>query len=268
MQAIWRGAINFGLISIPVRLFSATEEKTLRFNLLHRDDDGRIRNNRTCSVCGKTDLTKDDLVRAYEYEKGAYVKFEDEELSNVEIETSHSVEVVHFTPSEEIDPIYYQRSYYLAPDELGIKAYALLRKALIDTDRVAIAKVAIRDKERLATLRVRDDVLVLETMFWPDEIRAARFPEVEGDIEVRDQELKMAQTLIANLTEDFKPEDFKDRYRVALMDAVQQKIEGKDIVAPVAQEEAPQVVDLTEALKRSLEEVKSRSGDKKKAVGE
>ena len=268
MQAIWRGAINFGLISIPVRLFSATEEKTLRFNLLHKEDDGRIRNNRTCTVCGKTDLTKDDLARAYEYEKGAYVKFSDEELSNVEVETSHSVEVVHFTPSEEIDPIYYQRSYYLAPDELGIKAYALLRKALTDTDRVAIAKVAIRDKERLATLRVRDDVLVLETMFWPDEIRAARFPEVEGEIEVRDQELKMAQTLIANLTEDFKPDEFRDRYREALMDAVQQKIEGKEIVAPVAQEEAPQVVDLTEALKRSLEEVKARTGDKKKAVGE
>jgi DNA end-binding protein Ku len=268
MQALWRGAINFGLISIPVRLFSATEEKTLRFNLLHREDDGRIRNNRTCSVCGKTELTKDDLVRAYEYEKGAYVKFEDEELSNVEIETSHSVEVVHFTPSEEIDPIYYQRSYYLAPDELGIKAYALLRKALVDTDRVAVAKVAIRDKERLATLRVRDNVLVLETMFWPDEIRAARFPEVEGDIEVREQELKMAQTLIANLTEDFNPDAFHDRYREALMDAVQQKIEGREIVAPAAQEEAPQVVDLTEALKRSLEEVKARSGAGKKAAGE
>jgi DNA end-binding protein Ku len=266
MQAIWRGAINFGLISIPIRLFTATEEKALRFNLLHKEDGGRRRANWTCSVCEKT-LTQDELVRGYEYEKGAYVTFTDEELSNVEIETSHSVEVVHFAPSEEIDPIYYQKSYYLAPDELGIKAYALLRKALTDTDRVAIAKVAIRDKERLATLRVRDNVLVLETMFWPDEIRTAHFPEVEGDIEVRDQELKMAQTLIANLTEDFKPDEFKDRYREALMNAVQQKIEGKEIVAPVAQEEAPQVVDLTEALKRSLEEVKARSGDKKAAAG-
>jgi len=268
MQALWRGAINFGLISIPVRLFSATEEKTLRFNMLHKDDDGRIRFNRTCSVCGKSDLTKDDFARGYEYEKGAYVKFTDEELSNVEIETSHSVEVVHFTPSEQIDPIYYQKSYYLAPDELGIKAYALLRKALIDTDRVAIAKVAIRDKERLATLRVRDDVLVLETMFWPDEIRAAHFPEVGGDIEVREQELKMAQTLIANLTEDFNPDAFHDSYREALMEAVEQKIAGKEIVAPAVAEEAPQVVDLTEALKRSLEEVKARSGSAKKASGE
>ncbi|MEX2394994.1 MAG: Ku protein, partial [Actinomycetota bacterium] len=177
MQAIWRGAINFGLISIPVRLFSATEEKTLRFNMLHKSDHGRIAFNRTCKECGKSDLTKDDFVRGYEYEKGQYVIFEDEELDNVQIDTSHTVEVVHFTPDEQIDPIYYQKTYYLAPDELGTKAYALLRKSLQESDRVAVAKVAIRDKERLATLRVRDNVLVLETMYWPDEIREARFAE-------------------------------------------------------------------------------------------
>jgi DNA end-binding protein Ku len=265
MQAIWRGAINFGLITIPVRLFSATEEKTVRFNLLHKEDDGRVGNNRTCKVCGKSELQKDDLVRAYEYEKGAYVKFEENELDNVQIDTSHTVEVVHFTPSEEIDPIYYQRSYYLAPDELGVKAYALLRKALAESNRVAVAKVAIRDKERLATLRVRDNVLVLETMFWPDEIREARFAELERDIETTEGDAKMAHTLIDNLTEDFKPDQFKDRFREALMDAVEQKIAGKEIVAPTAPEEAPQVVDLTEALKRSLEEVKARG---KKASGE
>jgi DNA end-binding protein Ku len=258
MQAIWRGAINFGLISIPVRLFSATEEKSVRFNLLHKEDDGRIRNNRTCTVCGKTDLTKDDLARAYEYEKGAYVKFSDEELSNIEVETSHTVEVVHFTPSEQIDPIYYQRSYYLAPDELGIKAYALLRKALGETDRVAVARVAIRDKERLGTLRVRNNVIVLETMFWPDEIREARFAEVEQDVAVSDQDLKMSQMLIEGLTEDFQPAAFSDEYRKALMDAVQKKIEGQEIVAATPAEEAPAVVDLTEALKRSLEQVKAR----------
>ena len=265
MQAIWRGAINFGLISIPVRLFSATEEKTLRFNLLHKEDDGRVRNNRTCTVCGKSDLTKDDLVRGYEYEKGAYVKFGDEELANVQIDTSHTVEVVHFTPSEEIDPIYYQRSYYLAPDELGVKAYGLLRKALKETDRVAVAKVAIRDKERLATLRVRDNVLVLETMYWPDEIREARFAETDKDIPVSEGDMKTARLLIDNLTEDFDPSQYGDRYREALMAAVEQKIQGQEIVAPVAAEEAPAVVDLTEALKRSLEEVKARG---KKASGE
>jgi DNA end-binding protein Ku len=265
MQAIWRGAINFGLISIPVRLFSATEEKTLRFNLLHKEDDGRVANNRTCKVCGKDNLTKDDLVRAFEYEKGSYVKFDDEEIDNVQIDTSHTVEVVHFTASEQIDPIYYQRSYYLAPDELGVKAYALLRKALSESDRVAVAKVAIRDKERLGTLRVRDNVLVLETMYWPDEIREARFAEVERDVDVSAGDEKMANMLIDSLTEDFDPSQYHDRYREALLEAVDSKIAGNKIVAPtVSDDGAPQVVDLTEALKRSLEEVKARS----KASGE
>jgi DNA end-binding protein Ku len=265
MQAIWRGAINFGLISIPIRLFSATEEKALRFNLLHKEDGGRRRANWTCSVCEKT-LTQDELVRGYEYEKGAYVQFTDDELENVQnmIPTSHTVEVVHFTPTAEIDPIYYQRSYYLAPDELGIKAYALLRKVLTESDRVGVAKVAIRDKERMGTLRVRDNVIVLETMFWPDEIRDAHFPEIERDVEVSDADLRTARTLIEAATEDFEPSQYHDRYRDTLLQAVEQKIEGKEIVAPAASEEAPQVVDLTEALKRSLEQVKARD----KASGE
>ena len=265
MQAIWRGAINFGLISIPVRLFSATEEKTLRFNMLHKEDNGRVSFNRTCKVCGKDNLTGDDLHRGYEYEKGQYVTFEDDEIDNVQIDTSHTVEVVHFVASEQIDPIYYLKSYYLAPDELGVKAYGLLRKALSESDRVAVAKVAIRDKERLGTLRVRDNVLVLETMYWPDEIREARFAEVERDIDVSSGDEKMANMLIDSLTEDFEPSQYHDRYREALLEAVDQKISGNKIVAPAAAEEgAPQVVDLTEALKRSLEEVKARS----KASGE
>ena len=264
MQAIWRGAINFGLISIPVRLFSATEEKSLRFNLLHKEDGGRRKANWTCSVCDKT-LVQDDLVRGYEYEKGAYVSFEDEEIDNVQIDTSHTVEVVHFTQAEQIDPIYFLKSYYLAPDELGVKAYGLLRKVLGETDKVAVTRVAIRDKERLATLRVRDNVLVLETMYWPDEIREARFAETDREIEVSDADRKTANLLVDNLTEDFDPSQYGDRYREALLEAVDQKIQGNKIVAPAQPaEEATQVVDLTEALKRSLEEVKARS----KASGE
>ena len=264
MQAIWRGAINFGLISIPVRVFSATEEKSLRFNLLHKEDGGRRRANWSCSVCDKT-LGQDDLVRGYEYEKGAYVTFENEEIDNVQIDTSHTVEVVHFTPAEQIDPIYFLKSYYLAPDELGVKAYGLLRKVLSETDKVAVTRVAIRDKERLATLRVRDNVLVLETMYWPDEIREARFAETDREIEVSDADRKTANLLVDNLTEDFDPSQFHDRYREALLEAVDQKIQGNKIVAPAEPEEAAtQVVDLTEALKRSLEEVKARS----KASGE
>jgi DNA end-binding protein Ku len=266
MQAIWRGAINFGLISIPVRLFSATEEKTLRFNMLHAEDQGRVGFDRTCKACGKSGLTKDDLVRGYEYEKGSYVVFTDEELANVETEASHTVEVIHFTPAEQIDPIYYQRSYYLAPDELGIKAYGLLRQVLADSDRVAVAKVAVRDKERLATLRVRDNVLVLETMYWPDEIREARFSELDADIKVSKGDLTSAETLLEHLTADFDTSKHHDAYRDALLDAVQKKVEGQEIVAPVTEEEAAPVVDLTEALKRSLEQVKERDS-KKKAAG-
>jgi DNA end-binding protein Ku len=193
------------------------------------------------------------------------VKFDDEEIDNVQIDTSHTVEVVHFTPSDQIDPIYYQRSYYLAPDELGVKAYGLMRKVLAETDKVAVTKVAIRDKERLATLRVRDNVLVLETMYWPDEIREARFAETDREIDVSDADRKTANLLIDNLTEDFDPGQFHDRYREALLEAVDQKIQGNKIVAPSEPEEAAsQVVDLTEALKRSLEEVKARG----KASGE
>lgn len=270
MQAIWRGAINFGLVTIPVRLFSATEEKTVRFHLLHKEDNGRIRFNRTCAECGATDLGKDDLVRGYEYEKGSSVIFTDSELRNVAegIESAHRVDVVNFVPTSQIDPVYYQKSYYLAPDEIGTKAYALLRKALVDEERVAIAKVAIRDKERLATLRVRDKVLVLETMYWPDEIRAAEFAELDRDEEVRDNELKAAKQLIESMTEDFQPDEFQDVYRERLLEAVQEKIEGREIVAPAAKEEEPQVVDLMDALKRSVEEVKGRGKGKKKAAGE
>lgn len=267
MQAIWRGAINFGLISIPVRVYSATEEKTLRFNLLHRPDNGRVRNNRTCTVCGEDNLARDDLVRAYEYEKGSYVTFEEGELESVKIETSHTVEIVHFTPASQIDPIAYQRSYYLAPEGLGVKAYGLLRRALVSSERVAICRVAIRDKERLATLRVYGDAIVLETMYWPDEVRAPEFPELGTEPELRDQELKMASALIDNLTEDFDPAQFQDRYRQALLEAVEAKIAGREVTAPLEPEEEAPVVDIMQALEQSLEEVKARR-ESRRASGE
>ncbi|HVE90974.1 MAG TPA: Ku protein [Actinomycetota bacterium] len=258
MQAIWKGAISFGLISIPIRVYGATEEKTLRFNMLHAEDKGRVRFNRTCTECGKDNLTKDDMIRAYEYEKGSYVTFTDDELDAVEVPTSRTIEVVNFVPTDQIDPIFYNRSYYLAPEDLGVKAYALLRRALQETDRVALAKVAMRDKERLGTLRVNGKAIVLETMYWPDEIREPAFPELDRESNVRDQELAMAHTLIESLTEDFKPGDFKDTYREALLSAVERKIAGQEIVAPVAHDEEAPVADLMEALQKSLEEVQSR----------
>jgi DNA end-binding protein Ku len=257
MQAIWRGAISFGLISIPVRVFSATEEKSLRFNLLHADCGGRMKYNRTCALCGAENLGTDDFERGYEYEKGTYVTFTDEELAAVPLESMRTIEVLNFVPTEQIDPIYYNRSYYLGPDELGHKAYALLRKSLVDAQKVALAKVALRDKERLATLRVRGEAIVMETMYWPDEIREPAFPSA-GDEDLKDRELQVAQTLIDTLTEDFDPTAFKDAYREALLELVDQKIAGKVIVAPKTEAEPAQVVDLMEALQASLEQVKSR----------
>lgn len=258
MQAIWRGAISFGLVSIPVRLYSATEEKTLRFNQLHGKDMGRIKYNRTCAECGEDNLTKDDFVKGYEYEKGRYVTFTEEELDAVPVESTHTIDVVNFVPADQIDPIYYQKTYYLGPDELGAKAYSLLRKALNESEKVGIAKVALRDKERLAAVRVRDDVIVMETMFWPDEIREASFPELEKKHPVNAKELAMASSLIENLSEDFDPEAFKDEYRGALMKVVKQKVAGKEVVVSTEREEAPQVVDLMDALQQSLEQIKSR----------
>ncbi|HVL82311.1 MAG TPA: Ku protein [Actinomycetota bacterium] len=258
MQAIWRGAISFGVIIIPVRLYGATEEKSLRFNMLHASDGGRVRFNRTCAECGKDNLTKDDLVRAFEYEKGSYVTFDETELDAVQVPTSNTVEILQFVPGEQIDPIYYNRSYYLAPEGLGTKAYGLLRDALVESGKVAVAKVAIRDKERLATLRVRENAIVLETMYWPDEIREAAFPELSASPDVNPRELQMAQTLIDTLTEDFDPSQHSDSYREALLAAVEQKVQGREVVAPAASPEQAPVADLMEALERSLEEVRER----------
>ena len=258
MQAIWRGAISFGLITIPIRLYGATEEKTLRFNMLHAEDKGRIRFNRTCVECGKDNLSKEEMVRAYEYEKGSYVTFTDDETAAVQVPTSHTVDVLQFVPTEQIDPIYYNRSYYLAPEGLGVKAYALLRQALTESDKVAVAKVSIRDKERLATLRVRGNAIVLETMYWPDEIRDAAFPELDAETDVSPNELKMANTLIDSLTEDFEPSAHHDTYREALLEAVERKVAGQEIVAPAASPEQAPVADLMDALERSLEEVRER----------
>lgn len=259
MQAIWSGAISFGLISIPVRMFGATEERSVRFNQLHETDHGRVRYNRTCQACGKENLTVDDMVKGYEYEKGRYVEITEADLDAVAVESMRTIEVVSFVPAEQIDPIYYARTYYLSPEDVGLKAYALLRQALESSDRVAIAKVTLRDKERLATLRVRGRVIVLETMYWPDEIRDPAFPQLDVDLPVREQELRMAETLIESLTEEFDPSLFEDEYRKALLKLIEAKIAGEEIVAPPAPEpEEGPAPDLMKALEASLRMVKRR----------
>ena len=255
MKTIWKGAISFGLVTIPVRVYGATEEKSLRFHQLHAPDGGRIRYKRVCSVDGE-EVEWSEIVKGYEYEKDHYVTLTDEELDSLPVTTAKAIEIERFVDAEQIDPIFFQKSYYLVPEPTGLKAYQLLREAMVDDGKIALAKVAFRDKEHLATLRLRDNVFVLETMFWPDEIRAARFEELDEQVELRPQEIRMARSLIDSLTDAFQPEEFHDEYRAALEALVAKKIQGEEIT--FAEEAEPsKVVDLMEALRASVEAAKA-----------
>jgi DNA end-binding protein Ku len=256
-RSMWKGAISFGLVTIPVSVFPATEEKSLRFNQLHDADMGRVRQKRVCEIDGE-EVTYEHIVKGYEYEKDHYVVITDDDLDKVPVESSRAIDIVQFVELDEIDPILFKKSYYLVPDETGAKAYALLRKALSEESKVGIAKVSFRDKEHLAALRFKDNVFVLETMFWPDEIRAADFETVDGESKVRGQEVEMAKSLIENLTEPWNPDAFKDDYREALMEIVEKKVAGEEI--EFAPETAPaKVVDLMEALKASVAAAKDKT---------
>jgi len=261
---MWKGAISFGLVSVPVGLYTATEEKSLHFNQLHDEDFGRIKYQRVCSKCGEM-VDFEHIVKGYEYEKDKYVVLSDEDLDAVPVESSKAIDIVQFVDLADIDPIYFQKSYYLVPEETGLKAYTLLRRAMEEDGRVAIAKVAFREKEHLAALRFKDNVFVLETMFWPDEIRAADFEVLDKKVQIRDQEVQMAKSLIDNLTDAFKPEQFKDEYREALLDIVEKKVSGEEIEV-VPEPEPTKVVDLMEALKASVEATKKKAAPKKAAA--
>ncbi|HZD17354.1 MAG TPA: Ku protein [Actinomycetota bacterium] len=256
-RSMWKGAISFGLVTIPVAVYPATEEKSLKFNQLHDEDMGRIRYKRVCSVDGE-EVDYEHIVKGYEVEKDRYVVLTDEDLDAVPVESSRAIDIEQFVDLDEIDPILFKKSYYLVPDETGAKAYALLRKALREESKVGIAKVSFRDKEHLAALRFKDDVFVLETMYWPDEIRAAEFDTVDSGSKVRENEVEMAKQLIASLSEPWNPEQFKDEYREALLGIVEKKLAGEPIEVP---SEAPpaRVVDLMEALKASVAAAKDRT---------
>lgn len=253
MRSIWNGAITFGLISIPVRLFAAVDEKDVSFRQLHAKDNGRIRYKRICEVCDE-EVPYEEIVRGYEYEKDRYVIFTEDELQRIPADI-RAVDIVSFVPLQEIDPIYFQKPYYLAPEPTGLKAYRLLERAMEDAGRVGLAKVAIRDKEHLATLRIKGEVMVLETMHWPDEIREPQFDVLDKKVELRKQEIEMAKSLVENLTDSFRPEEFHDEYRERLEAAAQAKIEGEEIAIPPTREPT-KVADLMEALRASVEATK------------
>ncbi len=258
-RSMWKGAISFGLVTIPVSEYPATEEKTLRFNQLHDEDGGRIRMKRTCSVDGE-EVSYDHIVKGYEYEKDKYVVLTDEDFDAVPVPSSRAIDIVQFVDLEDIDPIMYKKTYYLIPEETGAKAYALLREAMSQVNKVGIAKVSFRDKEHLSALRFKDDAFVLETMYWPDEIREADFGGVDVDAKVRDQELDMAKTLIENLTAEWQPEEFTDDYREGLLKIVEAKIAGEEIEL-VEAEPTAKVVDLMAALKASVDAAKKKPSE-------
>jgi len=256
-RAMWKGAISFGLVTIPVAVYPATEEKSLKFNQLHDADMGRIRYKRVCAVDGE-EVEFEHIVKGYEVEKDRYVMITEDDLDAVPVESSRAIDIQQFVELEEIDPILFKKSYYLIPDETGAKAYALLRRALSEQGKVGIAKVSFRDKEHLAALRFKDDVFVLETMYWPDEVRAAEFDTLGSDEKVRDNEVDMARSLIDSLSEPWNPEAYTDAYREALLEIVEKKLAGVPIEAPT--EEAPaRVVDLMEALKASVAAAKAKT---------
>ncbi|MFI6762737.1 Ku protein [Micromonospora sp. NPDC050417] len=267
MRAIWRGAVSFGLVSIGVRLYSATEEKDIRFHQVHRTDGGRIKYKRTCSIDGE-EVTYDDIAKGYDLGGGEMVILTDDDFAELPLTTSHAIDVLEFVPAEQVDPILYNKAYFLEPDGAATKPYVLLRDALIDSDRVAIVKVALRQREQLATLRVRDGVLLLNTMLWPDEVRVPDFGFLDEDISVRPPELAMASSLIDSMAGEFQPDAFTDDYRAALQEVINAKVEGREVVQPEEAEEAPAAaVDLMAALRASVDRARAARGEEPSGGG-
>lgn len=255
-RSIWNGVITFGMVSIPVALTTAVSEKDVHFNQLHERCGSRIKLQKWCPHC-EVVVPPDEIVRGYEYSKGSYVVMSEEDFEDVPVPTKHTIEVVAFVKAEEIDPIYYDSTYYLEAEEAGRKPFALLLKAIEGKGVKALAKISIRNKENLCVVREGGNgSIVLETLYWPDEIREAPDQKLH-DVKVDEKELKMANSLVEMLEETFDPTQYQDEYRKAIMARIEAKVEGKEVQH--APEVAPtKVVDLMEALKQSLEEAKKR----------
>ncbi len=258
MRSIWKGSLTFGLVNVPIKVYSATEDRDIRFRQVHGEDMGRIRYSRTCEKCGKV-VAFEDIEKAYESDDGQLVLVTDEDLEALPVDRSHEIEIVEFVPTDQIDPLMFDKPYYLEPATNSPKAYVLLRKTLQQTDRIAIAKFALRQKQRLAVLRVRDDVLVVQTLLWPDEVRSASFANIGDDVSVSDKELKMAVALVDSFAADFDPEQFVDEYRAELEQLIEAKLEGGEAVfeEETGTGEDAEVLDLLAALQRSVDRQKA-----------
>jgi len=261
MRSMWKGSISFGLVTIPVKLYTATEQKDITFRQVHREDGGRIRFRRVCSLDGE-EVPYEDIAKGFELPIGEIVVLTDDDMADLPLPTLRSIEVLYFAPETDIDPILLSRSYFVEPENSGARAYVLLRDAMERSGKVAVVQVALRQRESLAALRSRDGVLVLETLLWPDEVRVPDFGFLEQDINIRTQELKMAASLIDSMSQDFDPEAHHDGYREALTELVEAKVEGRDVIQPQdgkAADDEP--ASLADALKASIAAAKDgRSG--------
>jgi DNA end-binding protein Ku len=258
-RSIWTGAISFGLVSVPVRLFPATESKELKFHFLDRRDMNPIGYDKVNKETGEH-VEPDDVIRGFEFDKGRFVELTDEDIDRLDIELTHSIDICDFVSIDEIDPIHFRKAYYLLPQEGAEKPYRLLVKALEETGRVAIAKIVIRNKQHLAAVRPVGDTLVLETMYYADEVRQ---PEEVPTPRVQPAEVEMAKTLIENLAAKWDPGKYHDRYRNELLDLLEKKAEGEPLPEP-SEQEPGEVVDLMEALRRSVQETKRKRSPAKR----
>jgi DNA end-binding protein Ku len=262
MRAVWTGVISFGMVTVPVKMYGATEEKRVAFHQVHAADGGRVRQKRVCEVDGE-EVPAADLARGLELPDGDVVMLSEEDFEGLPQAVAKTIAVEAFVPEEQIDPIMYSKSYYLAPDKIGGRSYALLRDAMAASGRVAVVRFAMRDRESLAALRVRDDVLVLETMLWADEVREPDFDFLDSKVAAKAAELKMAELLIDSLSTDFDPGEYHDQYREELQEVIEAKLAGREVVAPPAPAEGgAQVIDLMAALKASVEAAKHDRGGK------
>ena len=261
-RAIWKGAVSFGLVSVPVKLYAATESHDISFRQVHAKDGSRIKYQRVCSIDGE-EVAYADIAKGYETDDGQMVVLDDDDFADLPASSSREISVEKFVPREQIEPMWLEKSYYLEPDAAAAKPYALLREALKEADRVAVVTVSLRSRMTTAVLRVRDDVIVMQTMMWPDEIRKPDFVGLDSaDLDVKPQELQMARMLVETLAGDYDADDFEDDYQEALEALVRAKLEGGE-VKQVEKQEATggEVVDLLAALQKSVDAAKSSRGE-------
>lgn len=259
MHTIWKGSISFGLVNIPIKLHAAVEDKDIKLRTLHKECHSPIKYEKVCPVCN-IEVKPEEIVKAYEYTKGKFVVLDEDELEKLRKDKEEkAVEIIDFVKMEEIDPIYYDRSYYMSPGDNGAKAYSLLRKALLEAGKAGLARIIIRSKEQMAVIRVSENILVMETIHYPDEVRSAKdVPNVPEENKITKKELDTAILLIDQLTTEFEPEKYTDEYRSALMELIESKRNGQEVITAAQKEIKSNVTDLMAALQASIDQTKPK----------